>query len=817
MNSHDGRSVVLCKWQPELAGELLERTRVHVVLDAYDVAHADIDEDLLARAATVHRVSTFNALEELATVAVSIRMQDPDVAKVVSFTEFSQLGAACLADVLGVGAPLVTSVASRDKRLMKRLVSAAGVPTADFHSLPDPSDEAAVASLAGRLEFPVVVKPAAGFGTMSTLRAGDAADFRDICRSFTYEPALSSRQLIVESFVDGEELHVDAYWGADGPHFLFISRYFAPRLAVQRGECPQDGGELLSREAHPGLYAGMEPFVARVMDGLGVTETMIHLEVFRQADGRIVFSEIATRVGGGWIPGLISQGLGRSIWTVLADLAIDGRTEPPHPSAPCIGMVHLRPDAPGRIVQIPSVADAMAIPGVLQAQVWAAPSDILAMRHPSEWVVFAFLGADTHEGLEALVKEIPQQLPVLTVPVEQRTALLLSAGLAGGIARLGPALRQRGWRVVLVSEVVDDPNAAVCDDHVVVDWDDADADVAAAVARADVRPGAIVTMVESLVLRRAALLDRFGLADPSTGLASLTDKAAVRRAADAAGVFPLRWTDGSVAQLPETPPTAYPVVLKPAVGSGASRDAHLVRSREEFDQVIAELRDANVPDRFIVEEYLAGEEFSVDGYMLDGTFTSVFVADKPDHDAVRLHDRGLRISPPVRVPAEVVARFVEDLRILLSRLGLDGVWLHVEGRMTERGRAGLIEINPRPGGGLYAAAIKHCTGIDPIEAALDMAIGVPPGPGHRGQGGAVAIVPVEAGTTGIVHCRTTVGDLLAVEGVVDAYIIDGYRVSTLAKENFFAAVMVTGRDEAEMRRRAAGALAVLDYTVSAGA
>ncbi|MDI5961123.1 ATP-grasp domain-containing protein [Streptantibioticus silvisoli] len=411
------QSIVMLKWQPELARELLERTRVHVVLDEFDVAYAGIDEKLLSRALSVQTVSTFSALEELATVAVSIRLQDPHVAKVVSYAEFSQLGAGYIAELLGLGTPVTASVAARDKRLMKDLLAAAGVATPDFFSLPDPSDAEAVAALAERLTFPVVVKPAAGFGTMSTHRVRDAAEFREVCRSFTYEPVLFSRQLIVESFVDGEELHVDAYWGADGPHFSFISRYFAPRLAVQRGECPQDGGELLSREAHPGLYAGMEPFVERVMGALGVVDTMIHLEVFRQPDGRIVFSEIATRVGGGWIPGLISQALGRSVWKVIADLAIDGRTEAPRPVAPYIGMVHLRPDAPGRIVRIPGVEDVMAVPGVFEAQVWHAPSDVLEMRHPSEWVVFAFFGADTFEEFEALVQEIPRRLPVVTVPV----------------------------------------------------------------------------------------------------------------------------------------------------------------------------------------------------------------------------------------------------------------------------------------------------------------------------------------------------------------------------------------------------------------
>ncbi|MBS2547855.1 ATP-grasp domain-containing protein [Catenulispora sp. NL8] len=394
-----------------------------------------------------------------------------------------------------------------------------------------------------------------------------------------------------------------------------------------------------------------------------------------------------------------------------------------------------------------------------------------------------------------------------------RTALLLSAELAGGVARLSAALRRRGWRVVLVSEMDDDPNAVLCDGHVVVDWNASDEDVIATVARAGVRPTAVVNMVESLILRRAALLDHFGLADPSRGLARLMDKAAVRRAADAARVFPLRWTDGSIAELRAAPPSRYPVVVKPAVGGGASREVHLVRSRDEFDRVMAGLREVRGSDRFLVEEYLTGREFSVDGYVRDGEFVSVFVADKPDHDSARLHDRGLRISPPTGVSADSIARFLAELQILLSALSLDGVWLHIEGRMADRKRAGLIEINPRPGGGLYPAAIRHRTGVDPVEAALDLAIGSAPETGHGGLSAPVAIVPVEADVPGIVHCRTTVADLLALDGVVDAYIIDGYRVTSLAKENFFAAVMVTGQGEEELRKHASTALSVLDYQI----
>lgn len=413
------RSIVLCKWHPILAAELVGRSSVHVVLDDFDVAHGAVDEVVLGKAASVHRVSSFTALEELATVGVSIRLLDETVADVVSHTEFSQLGAGYLREVLGLGGvDVARSVATRDKRWMKQVLRSAGIAAPAFHTLHRPADADAVAALAAELDFPVVIKPAAGFGTMSTYRADDAEEFAEVCRTYSYEPALSSRELTVESFQDGEELHVDAYWGEDGPQFFFVSRYFAPRLAVQRGECEQDGGELLSREAHPELYAAVEPFVGRVMASLKLSNTIIHLELFQTAEGELVFSEIASRVGGGWIPGLVSQALGRSVWQVLADLAVDGHTAPPDPVAPFIGVLHLRPRAPGRIVQIPTADEIGAVPGVVEVKVWKQVGDVLAMRHPSEWVVFAFLGADTSAELITLSDRVARLLEVRTEPVE---------------------------------------------------------------------------------------------------------------------------------------------------------------------------------------------------------------------------------------------------------------------------------------------------------------------------------------------------------------------------------------------------------------
>lgn len=106
--------------------------------------------------------------------------------------------------------------------------------------------------------------------------------------------------------------------------------------------------------------------------------------------------------------------------------------------------------------------------------------------------------------------------------------------------------------------------------------------------------------------------------------------------------------------------------------------------------------------------------------------------------------------------------------------------------------------------------------MDPIELSLSLALGTALPVAASGHDDALAIVPLDAEALGVVDCRTTAAELRRLPGVVDAYVIDGYRVSTLDKENFFAAVMVTGRDERQLRERASGALAIMDYRVSRG-
>jgi biotin carboxylase len=415
-------SVVLCKWQSKLAAALFDRTDVHLVLDEFDVTHAGPDPDLLARAASVHVVSTFNALEELATVAVDIALTDPDVRTVLSYTEFSQLGAAYLADLLDGerGGHVATSVRSRDKRLMKSLVAAAGVRTARVRSISDPMDADQVAAVADTVTYPVVVKPASGFGGMSTHKVHDAAELRKLCLDFAYEPAIASRHLAVEEFITGEEFHVDAYWGAEDAEFCVVSRYFAPRLVVQRGEHSAggvtltDGSEVISPDDQPELHARISNFHRRVNAALGIRNTITHLELFRTPTGELVFSEIATRPGGGWVPALLTQALGRDLWAVMADCVLGGKADIRLAPASHLAAVHLRPACPGTIIETPTAEQVAEVPGTLDHRILRSVGTTIQLNYPSDWCGFIIVGAASREELLARAEDVNRRLRIVT-------------------------------------------------------------------------------------------------------------------------------------------------------------------------------------------------------------------------------------------------------------------------------------------------------------------------------------------------------------------------------------------------------------------
>jgi carbamoyl-phosphate synthase large subunit len=152
----------------------------------------------------------------------------------------------------------------------------------------------------------------------------------------------------------------------------------------------------------------------------------------------------------------------------------------------------------------------------------------------------------------------------------------------------------------------------------------------------------------------------------------------------------------------------YPVVLKPRTGSG-SRDISVVESSGAFPSVE---RSAG----FLVQEYLPGEEYSVD-----------VLADATGHVVASVP----RVRERVDSGVSVAGRTMHDAE--LERLGATvatatGVTYiaNVQFRRDAAGRPALLEVNPRVPGTL---PLTMASGVDMPRLALDSLRGRPL-PGH---------------------------------------------------------------------------------------
>jgi len=152
----------------------------------------------------------------------------------------------------------------------------------------------------------------------------------------------------------------------------------------------------------------------------------------------------------------------------------------------------------------------------------------------------------------------------------------------------------------------------------------------------------------------------------------------------------------------------YPVVLKPRTGSG-SRDISVVASAQD-------LAGLERSAEFIVQEYLPGEEYSID-----------VLADTGSHVIAAVP----RVRSRVDSGVSVAGRTVHDAELehlgatVASVTGLTYI-ANVQARRDVDGRPALLEVNPRAPGAL---PLTMASGVDMPRLALDALRGLPV-PGH---------------------------------------------------------------------------------------
>jgi biotin carboxylase len=248
---------------------------------------------------------------------------------------------------------------------------------------------------------------------------------------------------------------------------------------------------------------------------------------------------------------------------------------------------------------------------------------------------------------------------------------------------------------------------------------------------------AVVPGFEYSVETAAHLAAKLGLRglDPATA-GALRDKIRMQRSlgplGTAAGVLVAADDDGTAAAAG----LRFPAVVKPVDGCG-SLLVRRVESAEQLRGELALIRSAPLDDMgrqvgsaILVEPYIDGPEFSVEGFAADGRVTVAAVTEKwlgPEPHFVELGH-----AVDARQDADRHAVLARTAVQAAEALGVTVGAFHVEVRLSARGPV-VIEAAARLGGDLIPDLVARVHGRDLYDATLRAFAGLPvPGPGARG-------------------------------------------------------------------------------------
>jgi biotin carboxylase len=283
---------------------------------------------------------------------------------------------------------------------------------------------------------------------------------------------------------------------------------------------------------------------------------------------------------------------------------------------------------------------------------------------------------------------------------------------------------------------------------------------------------AVVPGMEYAVPFAARLAERFGTPGASLGAADiLRDKSKLRLVAGEAGITNPRskeigGPDEARAFMLEH---GGSIVLKPA-NRQAAVGTFIVHDPAEVEgawaQAIEHDEGPFVPDRMfplrmLVEQYVHGEEFSVEMLVRDGEQAFGNVTGKVLYPGPRPVELGHTVPAPI--PADLTARLLAETERVADAVGFVDGFLHCEWIVSD-GTPYLVECAGRmPGDGIIEL-IENCYPVDIVRAYYDVLMGLPISvelPTTARHGGAVWFLHVEP------------GEVISVEGQDEAKAVPG--------------------------------------------
>lgn len=255
-------------------------------------------------------------------------------------------------------------------------------------------------------------------------------------------------------------------------------------------------------------------------------------------------------------------------------------------------------------------------------------------------------------------------------------------------------------------------------------------------AARDNHVAAVITSGTDVALRSiGATVDTLGLAGPTLAMASrATNKADMKRAFLEGGVRSARFVMATneaeaLSAWDGLHPDrdSHPLMVKCPDRSG-SRGISLVSSRESVLPAFTDAIDASICGYAVVEDYIAGHEVGLDGYV-DASGHVTFLA---------YHDKIVRNNGHTDVPIGHIinAEFVRhceqetDLQtqaqLTANAIGMRRCFFNMDVIVDNSGRAWIIEAGVRAGATCIPEIIGAYYGFDYYDSMIDAALGIEP-------------------------------------------------------------------------------------------
>ena len=298
------------------------------------------------------------------------------------------------------------------------------------------------------------------------------------------------------------------------------------------------------------------------------------------------------------------------------------------------------------------------------------------------------------------------------------TVLLIATTTGYQIRSFGEAAAALGMRLVLASDRCDHLDDPWRDGAIPVRFHEIEASVSrVASAFHGAPPDGIIAVGDRPTVLAAHVAAAFGVpGNPPAAAARSRNKLDARAAFRAAGLLVPEFArvpvDADAATLADR--LTYPVVVKP-LGLSGSRGVMRADSRAEFIAAFSRLRRLmqaldivsehdSIHAWALIESFIPGQEYAVEGVLTAGTLTPFAIFDKPDPLDGPFFEETIYVTPS-RAPAHRQEAILACVATAARALGLSHGPIHAECRVNDAG-VFVLEVAARPIGGLCSRALR---------------------------------------------------------------------------------------------------------------